>query len=156
MRLLRTLLLVKAGAWIGMAAAAAIVKRAVPSRGDETSEEVALVAVFDGIDLKSRAPTFRGGSMFAWFGGISVDLRETRLEPGSRLRLHTLYGGIAVRVPPEWRLDSSVNALMGGVDARTPAQDDPDAPTLHLEGLALFGGIAVGAKAEDALAEHAA
>ena len=59
-------------------------------------------------------------------------------------------------MPPEWRLESSVNALMGGVDARAPAQDDPDAPTLYLEGLALFGGIAVGAKAEDALAEHAA
>ena len=38
-----------------MFAAAAFIKRALPSRGDEESDELTLVAVFDGIDLKSRA-----------------------------------------------------------------------------------------------------
>ena len=149
MRLLRTLALVELGAWLGMAAAAAFVKRAVPSRGDEESEELSLVAVFDGVDLKSRATTFRGGSMLAWYGGIAVDLRETQLAPDARLSVHTLFGGIAVRVPPGWRLESNVKALAGGVDTRSPARDDPDAPTLVLEGLALFGGISVGAGKDD-------
>jgi len=45
-----------------------------------------------------------------------------------------------------------VKALAGGVDARTPAQDDPDAPVLTLEGVALLGGVAVGAKADAAAA----
>src|SRR5512132_1947249 len=65
MRLLRTLLIFKLGAWAGMASAAAFVKRAVPSRGDEDSDELSLVAVFDGIELKSRAKAFKGGSMLA-------------------------------------------------------------------------------------------
>jgi hypothetical protein len=47
---------------------------------------------------------------------------------------------------------SDVTALAGGVDARTPAQDDPNAPVLTVDGLALFGGVAVGGKTE-ALAE---
>jgi hypothetical protein len=37
---------------------------------------------------------------------------------------------------------------MGGVEAGTPAHDDPEAPLLSLDGMALFGGIAVGAKAD--------
>jgi hypothetical protein len=153
MRPFRSLLLFKLGFWAGAATAAALLRGAVPSRGDEDSDELALVAVFNGIDLKSRAKAFRGGSMLAWFGGIAVDLREAELTPGARLRVHTLFGGIAIRTPPTWRVDSSVKVLFGGVDARTPARDDPEAPVLTLEGMAVLGGVAIGAKADAALAE---
>jgi hypothetical protein len=118
----------------------------VPSRGDEDSDELALVAVFDGIELKSRAKAFKGGSMLAWFGGIEADLRDAELAPGARLSAYTLFGGIEIETPPTWRVESKTKALMGGIDARTPAQDDPDAPVLTLEGLALFGGIEVSAE----------
>ena len=147
MRPLRGFLLFKLGAWAGMMSAAAFARRAVPSRGDEESDELGLVAIFDGIDLESRATAFTGGSMLAWFGGITVDLRQVELAPGARLSLHTLFGGIQIKTPPGWRVESGLKAIAGGVDARTPAQDDPDAPVLTLTGTALFGGIAVGAKA---------
>ena len=149
-RLLKTLLLLEVGAWLGMLTAAAITKRALPSRGDEASDEVSLVAVLDGIDLKSRAGSFRGGSMFAWFGGIAVDLREAQLAPDARLSVSTLFGGIAVRIPAGWQVESNVKALFGGVDVKALGANDPTAPTLMLEGMALFGGIAVGAKPEPA------
>jgi hypothetical protein len=138
------------GVWVGAVAAAAFVRRAVPSRGDEESDELSLVAVFDGIDLKSRAKAFKGGSMLAWFGGIAVDLREVELAPGARLSVHTLFGGIDIKTPPSWRVESSVKALAGGVDARTPTQVEPDAHVLGLDGIALLGGIAVGAKEDGA------
>jgi hypothetical protein len=147
MRALRSLLIFKLGVLTGLVAAAAFVKRAVPSRGDEESDEVSLVAVFDGIELESRAGNFRGGSMLAWFGGISVDLREAELGPEARLSVHTLFGGIAVEVPPSWRLESRVKALAGGVDTDRSATD-LGAPVLTLEGMALLGGIAVGAGAK--------
>jgi hypothetical protein len=150
MRRLRSLLIFELGVWAGMAGAAAFMRRAVPSHGDEESDDLALVAIFDGIDLKNRSKAFKGGSMLAWFGGIAVDLREAELAPGARLSVRTLCGGIAVRVPPGWRIESKVHALFGGVDSRTPAKDDPDAPVLAVEGLAAFGGIAVGAKAHAA------
>jgi hypothetical protein len=148
MRPLRGLLLFKLGAWVGMVAAAAFVRRAVPSRGDEESDELGLVAVLNGIELKSRARAFRGGSMLAWLGGIAVDLRDVELAPGARLSLHTLFGGIAIRTPPGWRIESEMKALAGGIDTGAPALDDPDSPVLTLTGTALFGGIAVGAKAD--------
>jgi Cell wall-active antibiotics response 4TMS YvqF len=154
MRLFRTLFLIELGAWIGALSAAAFVKRAIPSRGDEDSDEVALVAIFEGIKLKSRSQAFRGGSMFAWVGGIDVDLREAQLAPDATLTLHTLFGGIAVRVPPGVRVESGLTALAGGVDARG-LDETPGAPTLRLEGMAVFGGIAVGAKVEEIEADAA-
>ena len=150
MPVLRSLLIFKLGFWVGTTAAAAFVKRALPSQGDENSEELALVAVFDGIDLRSRAKAFRGGSMLAWFGGIDVDLREAELAPGARLSVHALSGGIAIKTPPNWRIESNVKALVGGVDANSPARDDQDAPVLTVDGMALFGGIEVGARADAA------
>jgi hypothetical protein len=83
--------------------------------------------------------------MLAWYGGIDVDLREVELAPDARLSLHTLFGGIAIKTPPGWRVESEMKAFAGGVDTRT-SQGDPDAPVLTLTGTALFGGIAVGAK----------
>ena len=131
----------------GMAAAAAVVKRVVPSRGDADSDELALVAVFDGVELRSRASAFRGGTMLAWFGGIAVDLREATLAPEAHLSVHALWGGIAIRIPEGWRIESNVKAIMGGgIDTRAIDADDPAAPTLTLDGLVVFGGVAVGAK----------
>ncbi|HLF00175.1 MAG TPA: LiaF domain-containing protein [Gaiellaceae bacterium] len=146
MRFLRSLLIFQAGAYAGFAAAAGVMKQALPSRGDEESDELALVTIFEGKELKSRATSFRGGSMLAWFGGIAVDLRDAQLAQDAHLTLNAMFGGIAVRIPEGWRVESKAKALAGGIDVRTRGADDPSAPTLTIDGLALFGGIAVGAK----------
>ncbi len=146
MRLLRALFLFKLGFWAGMLASAAVVKRAFPSRGDADSDEVRLVAVMDGVELASRSGAFRGGSMFTWFGGIAVDLREATLAPEAHLELGSLFGGIAIRVPLGWRVIADVHALAGGVAVNVPDPGRDDAPTLRLSGYSAFGGIAVGAK----------
>jgi hypothetical protein len=146
MRALTTAGLVLLGVLAGFAGAAAMVRRVLPSRGDAESDEVALVAIFDGIELESRASAFRGGSMLSWFGGIAVDLREARLAPGARLSVHSLFGGIALRVPTGWKVESSVKTVGGGVAVQVPVPDDADPPTLELEGFTAFGGIAVTAR----------
>jgi hypothetical protein len=145
-RLLRSILIFKVGLYAGFATAAALMKRSLVSRGDEESDELALVAIFDGIKLESRTRAFRGGSMLAWYGGIEVDLSEAELAPGAHLRLTALFGGIAVRIPAGWRVESTAKALAGGVDVKTRDAEDPDAPTLTIDGLAALGGIAIGAK----------
>lgn len=144
-RPIRALALTTVGSVAGFMAAAAFVRHAFPSRGDEESDEVALVAVFDGIDLTNRSASFRGGSVLAWYGGVSLDLREATLAPDAHLTIHTLFGGVAIRVPPEWRLESSMQVLAGGADVR-PGAETADAPTLTIGGRAIFGGIAVGEK----------
>lgn len=144
MRLLRTLLVFELGVWTGMAAAAAVMKRTLPSAGTEESDELALVAILDGKKLTSRSSAFRGGSLLAWLGGIDVDLREAKLAPDARLRLTALLGGISIRIPEEWRVESNMKAVAGGVDVKALGAGDPAAPTLTIEGRAVLGGVAVG------------
>lgn len=146
MRLLRSLLLFKLGFWAGVMASAAFVKRALPSRGDEESDEVALASVLSGIALRSRARAFRGGSLLSWFGGIAVDLRDAELAPDAHLDVHSLFGGVAIRVRPGWRVVSNVQTIGGGVAVDAPEPTDPEAPTLTLDGFSAFGGVAVQAR----------
>jgi hypothetical protein len=145
-RLVGKLGLLLVGVFGGFMAAAAVVKRAVPSRGDAESDEVTLMAVFDGVKLRSEAKAFRGGSMLAWYGGVEADLREAKLAPHARLSVTAVFGGIALRVPPEWRIENDIRAVAGGFDISGEDPDDPDAPVLRIEGRALCGGIAVSRK----------
>jgi hypothetical protein len=147
MRLLRTLVLLFAGFYGGVLAGAALLKRALPSRGDAESDEVALVAIFGGADLKSRAQAFRGGTMLAWFGGVDADLREATLAPGAELSAGAMWGGVRVVVPEGWRVESDARALAGGVAVKASDPEDADAPTLKVTAAAAFGGVSIVAKA---------
>ena len=152
MRLVRTLGVLLLGFYAGVAAAAALVKQVLPSRGDDESDEVALVAIFGGAELKSRAQAFRGGSMLAWFGGVAADLRQATLVPGARLSAVALFGGVAVAVPEGWRVEATTRALAGGVEVRVPEPADPDAPTLVVDAFVAFGGVAIATKAAEPVA----
>jgi hypothetical protein len=145
-RLVRAIFVFKLGFWTGTIASALLMKRMFPSRGDAESDEVALVAILNGVELESRAQAFRGGTMFTWLGGIAVDLREAQLAPDAHLDVRSLLGGIAIRVPPGWRVESSVTSVGGGVAIGVQEPESDDAPTLRLDGFTAFGGVAVGAK----------
>jgi len=132
-----------------MFASAALLRRVLPSRGDEESDEVALVAILNGVDLTSRSRAFRGGSMFSWLGGIAVDLRDVELAEDAHLDLHSAFGGIALRVPPGWRIESNLTSLGGGVAIGVPKPEGADAPTLRLAGFTAFGGVAVGTESAE-------
>jgi hypothetical protein len=148
MRLVRGLGLVATGVFAGLGSAGMLLRHAFPSRGDHESDELGLAAIFTGVELESHASAFRGGSMFTWFGGIAADLREATLAPEARLTLTTVFGGIAVRLPHGWRVESRLRATGGGVAIDVPDADE-HAPLLVLDGVALFGGVAVRAGAPE-------
>ena len=142
-RLVRTLLLLVAGAIAGFAGAAALLRGAVASHGNEDSDELALVAIFNGIELANRSATFRGGSVLAWFGGVSLDLREATLAPGAQIDARAMFGGVAIRVPPTWRVEAHGTAIAGGWDASAVQPDDPEAPILLVNVVSAMGGVSI-------------
>lgn len=126
-------------------AVALIVKRRVPSEGDEESDELTWVTIFDGGERKSRAKAFRGGTWLAAFGGGELDLREATLDPGgAHLKLRAMMGGGELKVPREWRVEVLSRSVMGGVQSTVPQTDDSlDRPVLRVEARALMGGFAI-------------
>jgi hypothetical protein len=129
--------------------AAAVAKQRLISMGDEESTEVELVSIFEGRRFASRARGFRGGSVLAWYSGFELDLRDAALDPaGARLQVTSLFSGVQVRVPVDWRIrvDSSLNILSGLDIEGHPAGT---APELVIEARALFSGVQVGSGVGD-------
>ena len=129
-----------------MAAIALLLRRTIPSVGDEDSDEIALAAVATGIELRSRAASFRGGSARAIMGGLDLDLRAAMLDPaGGRLAVQAIMGGVRVTVPDTWRLRvKPAHVLLGGADVpRAGEAGGTDGPVLELVVLTILGGAQV-------------
>lgn len=113
------------------------------------ADEIDLVTTFGPLEYANTASSFRGGTVTTWFGGGQLDLRGATLDPaGATLKLSTLFGGGNLIVPPDWRIETHVAPVFGGVgDGRPDGNPDEGAPTLRLEGLTLFGGWGITAEA---------
>jgi len=127
-------------------------RTAVPQAPD--ADEVDLVATFAPLEHRSTATAFRGGRVTTWFGGGVVDLRGATLDPaGATLHANALFGGGNLVVPDDWRVETHLVGVGGAGDSRPDGNPAPGAPTLRLEGVALFGGWGItSAPAGDELA----
>jgi hypothetical protein len=129
-----------------MAGVALALRRLIPSTGDEASDDIALAAVANGIDLRSRAASFRGGSARAIMGGLQLDLTGATLDPaGARLEVSAIMGGVQVIIPDAWRTRVRTSrAVLGGIEH--PSDEDlanATGPILDLDLRAILGGVEV-------------
>ena len=114
------------------------------SRGGPQSDEIDLVAVFEGIHLRSTSASFLGGTILTLIGGVVLDLRRAQLGPtGAELVVNTILGGPSVVVPPDWRVEVEDRTWMGGLDLSSAQPGDPDAPLLRIRVNTLLGGFQV-------------
>jgi hypothetical protein len=121
-------------------------KQQRPHLGDEVSDELDFVAIFEGRELRSTAPAFRGGRVTCWYGGGELDLTGVRPDPaGVHLDATCVFGGLSIRVPSDWRVTVHSIGLFGGIGDSRPGSAPPadDAPTLVIDAFSAFGGIGI-------------
>ncbi len=113
----------------------------VDAAGDDA---LTATGIFGGPTVATGSQRFHSASLTAIFGGVTLDLRGARPAPeGAVVTATAAFGGIDILVPRGWNITTSGTPLFGGVDDKTDhAADTPaDAPTLHVDALALFGGV---------------
>ena len=119
----------------------AAMKKREAAPQDPRSDEVDLIANFEPLEFHSESGAFRGGSVTTMFGGGELDLRNATLAPGgATIRINALFGGGNLVVPAGWNIESKLVGIGGVGDARPKVERPDDAPTLRLEGTAIFGG----------------
>jgi hypothetical protein len=135
------------GAWFAFLAGAAVYAKLMGRQSttpEPDADEIDLVATFGPMEYHSTAGSFRGGSVTTWFGGGTLDLRNATLDPaGATIKTSTLFGGGNLIVPDDWRVETALVGIGGAGDGRPSGNPPAGAPTLRLEGLALFGGWGV-------------
>ncbi|UNS98721.1 DUF1707 domain-containing protein [Streptomyces tubbatahanensis] len=101
-----------------------------------------LVAIFSGSGRKGRWRVPRKINAFALFGGIEIDLTEALFEhPHVQINATAIFGGIEIRVPENVTLQQKGAGVFGGFDVHVTDSPDPGAPTVLVEGVAIFGGV---------------
>jgi len=129
---------------LGSAVAA---KFLLESNAEPETEEIDLVAIFEGVDLVSVANPFYGGKILSLFGGVNLDLRRATPAPtGIKLDLMVVMGGLNLVVPEGWRVELQGKVYAGGFSDATKTTADDDVPTVTLTGFVCMGGINVVAK----------
>jgi hypothetical protein len=107
-------------------------------------DAVSTFVLFSGRELAPVSQRFAGGSVVAIFGGVELDLRSCLPAEGAHLDVTAAFGGCEIHVPAGWRVRMSGPAIFGGADNGAQGQRlGPDAPTLDVRVLALFGGVEV-------------
>jgi len=116
----------------------------LPDALSDASQRMDAFALLGGVHRVSRATEFRGGSASAALGGCDIDLREASMPDGGSAVLDTLaiMGGIEVRVPEDWSVETRGMAVLGGFEDKTRRPLD-DRKKLVITGLAVMGGVEV-------------
>jgi predicted membrane protein len=104
---------------------------------------VSAVAVLGGVNRGNNSKTFRGGDLTAVLGGCEIDLRQAAIDGEAVIDVFAMWGGIELRVPEDWTVDSRVTPLLGGVEDKTRPPQGATAHRLILRGFAIMGGIEV-------------
>jgi len=112
---------------------------------------------------------FDGARLTTIMGKIDLDLRKATLPPGESVvvDVFTLMGGVDVRVPPGWRVETDVTSIMaavkderrrgegaqegdqppssGATDANVgpPAAPGAEAPRIVLTGTVMMGNVTI-------------
>jgi hypothetical protein len=120
---------------------------AAPARPNVVADEmdaVSIFVLFSGRELAPVSQRLAGGPVVAIFGGVELDLRSCLPAEGAHLDVTAAFGGCESHVPAGWRVRMSGPAIFGGADNGAEGQRlGPDAPTLDVRVLALFGGVEV-------------
>ena len=128
--------------FLAMLGTAVVAKFMLKSNAGEETQEIDLVTIFGGDNLVSSADPFYGGKILTMYGGTVLDLRKTIPAPtGIYLDVLVWMGGVNLVVPQGWRVDFTGKVIFGGFDDATQTTADPDAPTVRIGGMIVFGGL---------------
>ena len=102
------------------------------------------VSIFGGGTKIISSNNFQGGSITAIFGGSEINLINCQLAEGDNvLDVLCVFGGTTIILPKEWNVVINVTSVLGGFSnkaIRNPSIVIDQSRTLHIKGLAMFGG----------------
>jgi hypothetical protein len=86
-------------------------------------------------------------SVFAFMGGVELDLRHARLDPrGTIIRVVAIMGGVVIIVGPDVEVRCDGRGAMGGFADLSGPPTTPlpfGAAPLHVTGAAIWGGVEI-------------
>ena len=100
--------------------------------------------ILSGSDKIISSNNFRGGKITTIFGGMDINLRDSKLAEGNHtLEILTFFGGTDILVPKDWNVIVKVTSIFGAFDderIRYTDEAQDKSKTLLIKGFVFFGG----------------
>ena len=106
------------------------------------SQTVDVTAVLGGFERRVRTQDFRGGEVTAVMGGCALDLRDASMTGEAIIHVFAFWGGVTLKVPPDWTVVLEGTPILGGFEEKTIAPPD-NGKRLIVRGYAIMGGVEV-------------
>lgn len=113
----------------------------------EAPKEASVIAIFSGSDRKGVWEPPKVLNAITIFGGADIDLREAPIPAdGMTINAVAIFGGVDIIVPEGVNVRLGGAGIFGAFEGKRLKQGNPDAPTIKIDGIALFGGVDVKTK----------
>lgn len=117
--------------------------KAVEKLNEKFNKDDESGAVFGGANINLAGKEFKGKNINAIFGGLKLDLREAKIKEDVIINATAIFGGIDILVPENVAIETKSNSFFGGVSNKKKSAPKGKAPTVYVNGTAMFGGIEV-------------
>lgn len=104
------------------------------------------IAVMSGVDRRGSWVVPAQHNSFAFWGGVTLDLRTARFaERYTTITATAIMAGIDIIVPNDIRVEVEGFGLMGAFDSEgdAPEHPSPNGPVVRVTGFAFWGGVTV-------------
>ena len=110
---------------------------------EDSNTLISATALLGGVARGNNSSAFRGGELTAMMGGCEIDLRHASIDGEAVIDVFALWGGIEIRVPPDWTVVSRITPILGGVDDKTRPPQAASRHCLVLRGFVVMAGVEV-------------
>ena len=108
---------------------------------EKLKNEDAIGAVFSGQNINFAGEEFEGKTVGAVFGGMKLDLRKAKINSDVVINAKAIFGGVEILVPDDVKIKIKSNSAFGGITNKKENTSSEKAPTIYINGTAVFGGI---------------
>lgn len=102
-----------------------------------------ICVTFGGQNYNADNEIFEGIELTAVFGGIKYDLSKAVVEKDCIIEANAVFGSIEITVPSNVNVKVNGNSFFGGVSDKCAHSEIVGAPTVYIDGNAVFGGVTV-------------
>lgn len=117
--------------------------KAIDKLNEKFNKDEESGAVFSGVNINLAGKEFKGKNVSAIFGGLKLDLREAKIKEDVIINATAIFGGVDILVPENVIVETKSNSFFGGVSNKKKAAPKAKAPTVYVNGTAMFGGVEV-------------
>ena len=84
---------------------------------------------------------FKGASLTAVFGGITLDLRKAKINEDVVIDTTSVFGGIDIYVTDNIKIKVKSTSIFGGVDNKKSKNDNEKEHIIYINASCIFGGV---------------